>query len=209
MLEWLTANLAYSATKDIGGAILRKLKPVGSEQILAAREKWRPLFEKEIWKNYRGDLRQDVVVVNIARLNNYPKTDEKRKGISLWFRAALLDTCDEGAMLWLKTGTLTEASEAPGWRFTDYDRGESGNIKVVKIGVIPFELIENVNWQGTDYYSFPHIYCRFHEKKRQPYRKVAFYQEHSRPNMPSWYQEIVLDDPVRKLSRKLGIKHFA
>jgi hypothetical protein len=208
MLEWFTASLAYSLVKDVGGAIKRKLKPISPTDILAAREKWRPLFEKEIWTNFKGDLRQDVIVVNIAKLDQYPNTDEKRKGISPWFRAALLDTCDMGALIGLSIGTLTKIDDAPGWRYTNHDAGETGDIKAELIGIIPFELIENVNWQGTDYYNFPHIYCHFHEKQGQPYRKIAFYQERPRPEMPPYYLEIGPREPIRKVSKRLGIKYF-
>jgi hypothetical protein len=208
MFEWLTASLVYSVAKDVGSAVKRKLSPISPAEILAAREKWRPLFEKEIWTNFKEDLRQDVIVVNISRLDQYPKTDERRKGISPWFRAALLDTCDKGAMIGLRIGSLTEIDYDPGWRFTNHDAGETGDIRAEKIGIIPFELIESVNWQGTDYYNFPHIYCHFHEKHGQPYRKIGF-QERPRPDMPPHYLEIGSYDPIKKASKKLGIKYFS
>ena len=208
MLEWLTASFAYSVAKDTLGAISRKFKPTSPKEILDAREKWRPLFEKEIWTNFKENLRQDVIVVNIDKLAQYPNLDGKHKGISPWFRAALLDTCDTGAMIGLSIGTLKEIDHPPGWRYTNHDAGETGDIKAELIGTIPFELIENVNWHGTDYYNFPHIYCHFHEKQGQPYRKVAFYQQRPRPEMPPYYLEIGPREPIRNVSKKLGIKYF-
>lgn len=208
MFEWLTANLAYAFAKDAAGFVKRKLKPISPNEILAAREKWRPLFEKEIWTNFRENLRQDVIVVNIEKLHKYPHADGKRKGISPWFRACLLDTCDQGAMIGLRIGSLMEIDEPPGWRFTNHDAGETGDIRAELIGIIPFELIKAVNWAGTDHYNFPHIYCRFHEKRGQPYRKVAIYQERPRPDMPPFYLEVGPYEPILKISRQLGIRHF-
>jgi hypothetical protein len=45
------------------------------------------------------------------------------------------------------------------WRFTDRSAGEKGDVRVLMIGSIPYEDIDNVDWYGDEYYSDPHVYC--------------------------------------------------
>ena len=101
--------------------------------------------------------------------------------------------------------TLTEDAKGE-WRFTNYKKGEKGDIKVILIGYVPFENVESVDWEGEEYYGFPHIYCYFDARRNEPYEKVAFCEERDLDGNP-FYTEIVSYPAVRKRSRKLGLKY--
>lgn len=143
----------------------------------------------------------------MRRIDNYPEAKETR-GISPWFRAGLAGTYHRGILAALSWGTLTKDREH--WRFTDRAAGEKGDIKVLLIGSIPYENIDNVDWNGDEYYSDPRVYCFFSYKK-EPYEHVGFYEKHiplSSNGLP-FYTEIAAYDQVRRLSRRLGIAHFS
>ena len=50
----------------------------------------------------------------------------------------------------------------------------------------------------------PHIYCHFDTNRKEPYEKLAFCEKREL-NEISFYTEICLYDPVRKLSKRRGI----
>src|SRR5207253_9654577 len=69
----------------------------------------------------------------------------------------------------LRNEELTKHKDGQHWRFTDVAAGERGEMKVVLLGTIPYDHIDSVDWDGDEYYGFPHIYCFFAHKK-EPYR---------------------------------------
>jgi hypothetical protein len=208
MLEYLAPSFIYTLIKDLLSFVRGRRRKLTPSEILQLREKWRPQFENELWTNYKEGLRRDVIVRDVRRLDSYPNIDDTKKGISPWFRCALVDTYHKGALLWLSWGTLTRTEDEE-WRFTNYNANEAGDIKVALIGKVPFELVEAVNWKGDEYYYFPHIYCYFDASKQQPYEELVFCEERERPNMPPYYSEIAKYDDVRRRSLPLGIKYFS
>ena len=121
-------------------------------------------------------------------MDNYPDIDDKAKGISPWFRAGLVGTYHKGALIGLRWTTLTADAKGD-WRFTDYKRGETGEIKVILIGNVPFENIESVDWRGDEYYAFPHLYCYFDARRKEPYEKLAFCEKREMNDIP-FYTEV-------------------
>ena len=59
------------------------------------------------------------------------------------------------------------------WRTTDYATGEQGDLKVALLGSVPYEYIDNVDWEGDEFYQYPHIYC-FFNYKGEPYEHLGF-----------------------------------
>ena len=62
------------------------------------------------------------------------------------------------------------------WRYANYKRGEKADISAAVIGLVRYENVESVTWDGDEYYGFPHLYCHFVERKRQPYERVALFE---------------------------------
>ena len=103
----------------------------------------------------------------------------------------------------LRTGTLTKHNDRKHWRFTDYAAGESGEKKVALLGRIPYEYIDNVEWDGDEYYGVPHLFCFFANKK-EPYDNLALYAKITpiaKEDLPI-YEEVVSLDDARRFSKK-------
>lgn len=206
MIENLSVAFLYNLAKDalryLGGR--RKPKRTPEERIRLQRE-WKPVLEEIIITNWRDDLRSDVIIRDVRRFDNYPETTEKR-GISPWFKVDLIDTYHRGILIGLRWGELIEM-EGGKWRFTNYQKNERGDIKVILAGKIPYEYIEHVDKDGDEYYYYPHIYCHF-DHKGEPYESVDFYVQKQNPGGRKFYVQVANYKEVRRTSKRLGIPHF-
>jgi hypothetical protein len=61
--------------------------------------------------------------------------------------------------------------------------------------------VKSVDGDGDGYYPFPHIYCEFTKKHKQPYEEVVFYLQEGEGEY-EYFREVVKYDDVEKLSRK-------
>ena len=197
MLEFITTSLLYTMAKDAITAVHHGRQRWSTSEIIARRQKWKPLFEQEIWKTHRDKIRQDAIVRDMKRIDHYPDAKEG-KGISPWFRVGLVGTFHRGIYLGLRWDTLTRDDDGAHWRETNYRADEQGDIRVVLLGTVPYEYIDNVDWDGDEYYHYPHIYCYFNFKK-QPYEHLGFYTETVSPGGLPCYTEVVAHKDVRKL----------
>jgi hypothetical protein len=206
VIEYLAPGFLYSLLKDSVSVIRGKQRSLSNSQIIELRQKWKPLFEKHVWETHRDELTSEIIVRDMRRIDNYPEL-KKTSGISPWFRAGLVGTYHRGIYAGLSWGTLTKHHEH--WRYTNRTAGEKGDIKVLLIGSIPYESIDNVDWNGDEYYSDPHVYCFFAFKK-ELYEHTGFYEQHTplSGNGLPFYTETAPYDQVRRLSRRLGIAHF-
>ena len=151
-------------------------------------------------------MRPDVIIRDVDRVDSYPETDERGKGISPWFRAALLRTYKRGAKIGLRIGTLTECGN--GFRYTDYNAGEKGDIKVFLIGEIAYESIVAVNWDGDEFYYFPHIYCHFNHNG-EPYERLIYCKEIDMGDGIKHYSEVAEYETVKLNSQRFGVEYFS
>jgi hypothetical protein len=74
-------------------------------------------------------------------------------------------------------------------------------VNLVLTGFIPYENIEMIDWDGDQYYSYPHLYCYF-DFKGEPYERIA-YCEKRNLDEHIYYTEIVEYYSVLKLTKKL------
>ena len=204
MFEWFSAGLAYSVAKDAFNAL--RGRRLTAAQKLELRKKWKPLFEERVWLRFKEDLRTDVIIRDMKRIDAYPNIKDNAKGISPWFRLGLAATYHRGIMVSHGLGMLTQSAD--GWRYTDYKAGEKGDLKVYSISNIAYDDIENVDWDGDEYYSFPHIYCYFRHRT-EPYEYSAFYTRHEPPNGLPYYTEVAKAADVHKRSTRVGLKYFS
>ena len=162
---------------------------------LEAREKWKLGFEGWINGRRRYHLRSEVIVRDVNRMDDYPETEETKKGISPWFKANLVGTYHNGISLQLNFSDLIECE--CGWRLkTDQDPIDSG-VAVALIGNIPYENIVHVDWEGNEYYSNAPIFCLFDAKNGEPYEKLA-YCERVKHGQADRYVELVQFESVIK-----------
>ena len=163
-------------------------------------------FQDEIYKCRSQELRKDVIIRHVNRMDSYPEIVDTTKGVSSWFRVGLLDTYHRGIMVGLGYGTLSNGPE--GLRYTDYQNGEHGDIKVLLIGKIPYEYIEGVHFDGDEYYNFPHIFCHY-AKNGEPYEELVYCQEIDMGNGHTYYKEVAKHEEVKQNSTSWGGKYFA
>src|SRR5437660_391071 len=140
MFEWVTASLVYTLAKDAWARFRAGRRSLTPEQVVALRQKWKPQFENLVWDRYQKGLRRDVIIRDMKRVNLYPEL-KVTKGISPSFRVALVDTYHRGLLVALGWGWGMLTKHGEGWRFTDYKAGETGDLKVLMIGSIPYENI--------------------------------------------------------------------
>jgi hypothetical protein len=104
----------------------------------------------------------------------------------------------------LRWGQITKHES--GWTYKKHDDEKSSGVRVILIGYIPYENIEAVDWSGDEYYNFPHLYCHFDEKRKEPYESLMLCEEKCNPGGRPFYVEVAPYETVRKVSKKLGIK---
>jgi hypothetical protein len=173
---------------------------------LAARAKWRASFEEEIRKNHREGLSRDVIVRDVGRVDQYPDCKEGR-GISPWFRCALVGTYHRGIYLALRAESVVFDHAHGGWRSVNWDGGERTEGTTLLIGSVPFEQIEHLDLNGDEYYSYPHIYCHF-DIKRQPYELIAYYIERDHPvsGCPPYQIKVADVAEVQAVNKRAGVR---
>jgi len=186
--------------------IKREGKNLTPGELVKHSEELRQQFQDEINKCRAEKLRKDVIIRHVNRMDSYPEVDERKKGISAWFRAGLLDTYHKGIMVGLRFGTLSDGPD--GWRYTNHKEDEEGDIKVYMVGKIPYEFIEGVNFDGDEYYYFPHIFCHF-ANKGEPYEEIVFCEEVDMGNDHSYYREVAKYEDVIENSESGGGDYFA
>jgi len=151
------------------------------------RETLRKQFQDEIYKCRAEDLRKDVIVRHVDRVDNYPDVDDKDEGISPWFRVGLIDTYERGIVLCLRLGGLKECQG--GYRFVDYVNEEKSDITAMLLADVPYDSIEAVNMEGDKYYNYPHIYCYF-DFNGEPYERKWFAQKIDQPHGHPYFKQI-------------------
>lgn len=194
----------YNSIKDLHGWYRRRFHKLTPEERLARRERWKERFREEIWKTEEEELRQDVIVRDVRKMDHYPETIE-HKGISPWFRVALIGQYHRGVELGLSIHSLAfEENEGPNgaWRLADRDT-DSDMINAYLVGYVRYDDIEHVDWLGDEYYNYPHIYCHF-AHGRQPYEKLAFCERKSIHPKHHFYTELATYDEVKLASQKFG-----
>ncbi len=205
MIESLPLGLIYSLLKDALRALQGRRRSLTPEEVVKQRQQWKPLFEREIRRAHTNELRKDIILRDVRRIDSYPHADNKAKGISPWFRCGLMATYHKGILVGLWWGELKKNEQGHEWRCVDYRSGETGDLRVVLIGRIPYENIEVVDWNGDEYYSFPHVYCHFDARKTEPYETLVFCAERRYQEECPSYVEVAPYEQVRQLSKRLGI----
>ena len=166
MIEWL--SIGYSALKDFLKYIQNK-KGLSPEEIVKRRQRWKDeIKEKFQWIDDKVGYGQ-IIIRDVKRNDMYPKVEERKKGISSWFRVGYLGTYYRGIEVGLGINELIYEEKYKAWRFAEYkNKEEGGDLNAYIVGLIPFEYIANIDWNGDEYYSCPHIYCHFLSKKGEP-----------------------------------------
>jgi hypothetical protein len=139
-------------------------------------------------------------------MDRYPDLDAESKGISPWFRVGLVGRYHRGIEVALGIHALVWEATEEHWRVADYDSEKDQSINGYQIGYIPYDAIESVDWNGDEYYSYPHIYCYF-EHSGQPYERIAFCEKRDL-NGHVFFTELDSVADVRLTSQKFGTARY-
>jgi hypothetical protein len=98
MIDLLAPGFLYSLGKDVWARIFSRRRKLSTSEVVELRKKWKAEFEPRIWDTHKNKLRQDVIIRDMKRIDNYPDIDDnnKSKKCSPWFRAALVGTYHRG-----------------------------------------------------------------------------------------------------------------
>jgi len=103
----------------------------------------------------------------------YPEIP-KEKGISPWFKAEVKGLYHRGVEVFISTPKyIIFDKEKREWGFAKDN--EKNGIIAFPVGKILYDYIVKIDWEGDEFYPFPHIYCNFQNKK-EPYEEVIFYK---------------------------------
>lgn len=170
MIELL--SLIYGILKDLLKFVQSKQKGLSPEEIVKRRQKWKDEIKEKLQLIDDKVGYGEVIIHDVKRKDMYPEVEEKKKVISSWFRVGLLGTYHRGIQVGLGIEGLKYEKKNKAWRFADYKNKEEGDLNAYIVGLIPFEYIANIDWNGDEYYSCPHIYCHFLSKKKEPYEEL-------------------------------------
>lgn len=204
-------GVLYRIVLDFIGYVLKyftknKRRLTQAERV-ELRAKWEVTFKSKLLERSREQLVHDVIIRDVLRVDDYPESETgKKKGISPWFRIGLLDTYHRGIMLGLDWVRLTR-DESGSWHYPAKDKKET--VTAILTGYVRYENIQHLNWDGDEYYGFPHIYCHFDEKGRMPYEKILFCERREmEPEGFEYYVELDSFENVEKLSKLKGTSRF-
>jgi hypothetical protein len=94
------------------------------------------------------------------------------------------------------------AEEEEGWRLGDYQAENDRMINLMLTGFIPYENIEMIDWDGDQYYSYPHVYCYF-DFKGEPYERLAYCRKGELSEHHIFYTEVAEYHSVIERTRRL------
>ena len=204
MIEWL--SIGYSALKDLLKFVQSKQKGLNPEETVRRCQKWKNQIKKNFeWIDDKVGYGQ-IIIHDVQRNGLYPEIEEKNKGISSWFRVGFLETYYRGIKVGLGIRELIYEKKYKAFRFADYKNKEEGDLNTYLVGLIPFENIVNIDWNGDEYYSCPHIYCHFLSKKKEPYEELIFCEKRWL-DKTVYYSEIAKYDQVIKFSKEFKKNH--
>lgn len=164
---------------------------------VASGFEWNPLSESYSYT--------EVIIRDINRVDEYPDVTGK-KGISSWFRTGFLGTYHRGIELGLGYEGLVFDEKHSAWRLASYD--EEPSTRVVRLGRLPYDEIVKINWAGDEHYPFPHIYCRFGQRKKEPWEAVVYAKAGKNPGGRPFYEDLAKYDDVTKLSSRLKTGYY-
>lgn len=201
MIEWI--SFGYGLFKDFLN-LIKGEKKLNSEEIVVYRQKRKKEINNKMkWVNNKIGF-GEVVIRDIKRNDFYPEIKEENN-ISPWFRANFLETYYRGIKVGLGIREVIFDEDNKKFRFLDYKKIEEDYINLFIVGFICFENIVSIDWEGDEYYYLPHIYCKFTNKKGEPYEKIVLCEKHFLDESV-FYKEIVNYDEVVKFTKKFKSK---
>jgi hypothetical protein len=199
---------AIGIAKDAISMLLRRVRRPDPAEVIQRRQKLKTEVEGRLRWTDNSTRYGEAIIRDVKRVDDYPNVDPRSRGISAWYRAGLLGTYHRGIQIGLDFCSLKHVDEKS-WHLTrDYD---GRDLKAILVGRIPYDRIVVIDWDGDEYYGFPHIYCHFLGWRPSPCEELLLCEEHieNYPNPHSWYSEIISYGEARRLTKEYEPSYFA
>ncbi len=159
---------------------------------LERNERWRKEFSDYHQRIHAKGLDNAIIIRDFGRIEEYPKA-KTDKGISPSFKVWLAGTYHNGIMVsfgMMEITYIKAVEDSTNWYYCD-DKDHEGK-KVHLLGKIPYDRIEEVNWQGDEWNNYdPQVFCRFDSKSKEPYDEIAYCERIEREDLWPYYSEVV------------------
>lgn len=163
---------AYGETEGESERLNIKRKP---SVIFKNSQTIKKQLEKRIWKIEKTGVGIIAIIRDLARKDSYPESGYSKVEIKGLYHKGL-----EVFIYGSKQVVFDKKKKE--WRSAR--KKEKNTILALRVGRILFDNIIEIDWDGDEYYPYPHIYCNF-KGNDCPYEKILFYQE-----IKEDYQEI-------------------
>jgi len=137
--------------------------------------KHRLAMKREVEKKFIGDLRKTEILVRDIHRDIYPDQEFNKPGISPWFRTEYYRNYHKGVSLYIGVVGIWIDNNG-NWKIEDYKQKLPDGwteINAFRIGNIPFDNIVDFDFEGDEYYNYPHLYCEFNNLG-EPYEKIWY-----------------------------------
>lgn len=132
------------------------------------------------WEAARGrppeKFQHSKMIIHSVDDTSYPNHDARETGISGWFRLELWDFYFNGLEFVIGIDAAI-VDKSGNWAVLPYgasfDERAFASVNVFRLARIPFGSIVECDLDGDEYYSEPHLYCRF-EHGGAPYEGFRF-----------------------------------
>jgi hypothetical protein len=173
-VEYTLLSPAYAFVRDTLGWAFRRLRRSDPSEVIRARQHWKNEIEGKLhWIDDKVGF-GEAIIRDARRFDAYPNVDDRKRGISAWFRVGILGLYHKGLQVGLRIEALKYDITYGRWRLNDFKIGETKDMNAYLVGKIPFERVVSIDWDGDEFYGFPHVYCHFSSRKREPYEEVVF-----------------------------------
>lgn len=154
--------------------------------------------------NAKG-YRQDVILRNIDRIDDYSKDLRGESDGWSYSRAGLVGTYHRGIRVALQVVGI-EHDTPDTWRLCDPMQSSPEGVAMC-VGLLPWENVEMIDWSGDEYYMYPHIYCYFDEKHTfpTPFEKRELCEIRSNNNRTT-YHSVIEDYDVARMRLERSVQ---
>jgi len=186
----IVIGFGYGLLKDAASWAVRRFGRPDPAKVVAIRRRWKQEIEthRHPADPFRLQLGTNIIIRDISRMDLYPKVNPVRRGISPWFKVEYKDTYHRGIEVILRVEGMRRDSPKGRWRVADINEESQFNGWV--IGRIPFERIREIDWDGDENYTVPHIYCAFTGWRKEPYEEVVVMAKHGESEDLSFFTEV-------------------
>lgn len=155
-------------------------KRLKNEFLYRVGEEGLPPREERL-KNPSAKFRYSRFIIHSIDDTYYPEVArDQGGGIYSWFRVEAYDFYHNGIQVVLRGVAVIVEPSTGKWAVLDWRREEPIDtaryieVSAGLIGCIPYRNIVDVDTDGDEYYSYPHIYCQFADRG-EPYEEFLYY----------------------------------